>query len=608
MDWVTVVWSSLAGACLILAAMHLPIWFMNRRSWAHLWFSVTVFGVIGLMTSEMISMHTESPEVFEKAVRMAHVIYAFICLGVLGFVHMHFGTGRKWLFGLALGMRLLAVVANFTTGSSLHFIAIHSLRKMAFLGEQVTVIGEWEANPWVILGQLASLALLAYVVDASWRLWRTGNPDGRRRAALLGSSLAIFVVLAPALPALVAAGLLEIPAIASIPFLCMVPAMSYELSREVLRSARLAYDLKSSRQRLSLAAAAANMALWERNLSTGYIWVSDDGRALYGVPPLREIDFDLFMATLHVEDRAMVSRAMNNAINGSAPYVAEYRVNLPDGSTRWISAIGKVERDEHGRAILMRGVSMDVTERKLAENQTELQRQELSHLSRVSVLGEMAGALAHELNQPLAAMLSNAQVGSRSLKAGKPDLTEMAAIFDDIAADAKRAGGIIHGMRSMLRKDAPAETPSLNLNDTVSQVMGLLHGEIIGRKQAVTLLLDETLPPAQAGRVEVQQVLINLVINGLDSMNAEPERGPLKIATTRQDGNLIVTVHDSGPGISPEIMTRLFDPFFSTKSGGLGLGLSISRSIMARFGGELLAENHPDGGAVFRMVLPAADS
>ncbi len=231
-------------------------------------------------------------------------------------------------------------------------------------------------------------------------------------------------------------------------------------------------------------------------------------------------------------------------------------------------------------------------------------RLELAHLSRVSILGELAGTLAHELNQPLAAMLSNAQVGGRILAAGQFDPLEIPAIFEDIAADAKRAGGIIHGMRAMLKKGDPAEKQVLDLNDAVTQVLGLLNTEIIGRKVEVTCQFDASLPPALANRVEFQQVLINLILNGLDAMVADPHRGPLRIATSRQETSVSVAVHDSGPGIPPEILDRLFAPFVTTKPGGLGLGLSISRSIMQRSGGELQAENHPTGGALFRIVLP----
>jgi two-component system sensor kinase FixL len=604
MNWVTIAWSSVSGACLMLALTHLVIWCRVRHSWSNLWFFITVISVMGMMALELIAMQTQSPRVFETVVCWAHPIYLLTSLGLLGFVHCYFGTGRRWLFALALGLRLSAVAANFATGSSLHFIVVHSLKRISFFGEQVAVPAVWEPNPWIGVGLLASFILLIYVADAAWTLWRSQMPDSRRRAGLLGGSLAFFVLLAPGLPALVSAGLLDLPLIASFPFLGMVLAMGYELSREVLRAARLSIELRASRERLALAAAAANLALWEWEIATGHIWVSDEGRALYGVPSEGDIDLGIFLATLHPDDRVAVSRKMEEAIVGSSPYAAEYRVVLPDGSIHWLSAIGRVEMGTNGRAILMRGVSMDFTSRKKAEHQTEIQRQELAHLSRVSVLGEMSGALAHELNQPLSAILSNSQVGRRSLESDQPDLAEMAAILDDVASDAKRAGGIIHGMRAMLKRDSPSEPEWLVLDELVHEVMAMLNSQIASRRVKVKLDLDGSLSKAWAGRVEIQQVLVNLVINGLDAIGVESRNGILTIGTSQRNGSVLLSVKDSGPGISAAIMPRLFDPFFSTKSGGLGLGLSISRSIMERNGGELKAQNHREGGAVFYMILP----
>lgn len=233
---------------------------------------------------------------------------------------------------------------------------------------------------------------------------------------------------------------------------------------------------------------------------------------------------------------------------------------------------------------------------------------ELVHLSRVSLLGELAGTLAHELNQPLTAILSNSQTGRHDLKGGKPDLPELAEILDDISADAKRAGNIIHGMKAMLKKDSQVAVTALDANEIVMQVLALLHSEIIFRKVAVVLKLDESIPPVMAGKVELQQVLINLIVNTLDMVTPEEGKAALTIATRYADGFAMISVQDSGPGIAHELLPRLFEPFFSTKQNGLGLGLAISRSIMINFGGTLLAENDPAGGAVFRMSLPVTSS
>lgn len=606
MQWVTVIWSAVSGACLMLALMHFAIWCRNRRKWANLGFFIAVLGVLGMAACELVMMYAKSPQVYAEAIRIGHLAYFVVVIGILVFVHHHFGTGKVRLLWLALALRLIAVVANFTTGQSLHVAEIRSLSNMEFLGQTVTILGEWQANRWVLVGQLSSLVMLIYILDASWTLWKSGADGGKRRALAIGGTLAGFVLLASGQAALVAIGALRVPFLVTYPFLAIVLAMGYQLSRDVFKAASLSVELRNSQRRLSQAAAAASMAIWEWDVLSGRILVSDKGRGVYGLPETADVDLAVFLATLHEHDRPAVRRAMDEALAGIAPFAEEYRVVMPDGSIRWIAATGSVERDASGNPQLMRGVSIDATERKSAELRMEIQRQELAHLSRVSVLGELAGTLAHELNQPLTAILSNSQVGRRSLDHPQPDLVEISAILDDISYDAKRAGGIIHGMRSMLKKSPPDDEAASDVNETLEQVLNLLQSEIIGRKKEIHSNLGADLPLARAGQVEVQQILINLIINGLDAMQAQSAGLPMQIATFCEGTRLVIAVRDTGPGIPTEALARLFEPFYSTKSEGLGLGLPISRSIAERCGGELHARNHPEGGAEFRLLLPIA--
>jgi C4-dicarboxylate-specific signal transduction histidine kinase len=320
----------------------------------------------------------------------------------------------------------------------------------------------------------------------------------------------------------------------------------------------------------------------------------------------RKSAFADFLAMVHEDDRSMVESAVRRSVADKAPFAAEYRAALPDGTVRWIAAVGRVERDGYSGTDLLRGVSMDVTTRKLAELENARQNRELSHLSRVGLLGELAGSLAHELNQPLAAILSNAQVGRRSLSRPSPDLVEMGAILDDVIADAKRAGGIVHGMRSMFKKDSLPVPEPLDLNGVITEVLDLLRSEIVARRVRVDFLPGATLPPAKAGRVELQQVLINLILNALDAVREAPDGAGVSILTKHEGDRVQVIVRDDGPGISPEMESRLFEPFATTKEGGLGLGLSISHGIVTRFGGTLESVREEGwSGAVFRLRLPA---
>jgi PAS domain S-box-containing protein len=606
MNPIFLLWSLLSGAGLMLAGLHLLVWLRNRRSWENLLFSATVLGVVGLAAGEIATMQARTPEEYASVFRLAHLNYGICVACCLGFVHFHFGNGSAKLLGLALGLRALAVLANYTTGECLHIREIQSLQQIRFLGESVTMLGEWTPNPWVILGQLAALGQIAYVGDASLRLWRGGSRGQRHRALLVGGGLILFFLGVSVQAGLVSAGVLRMPFLVSFTFLGVVMVMGYELSRDVFRAAQLLRELQRSEQQLTLAAAAGKMSLWEWDFRSNQIWVNAAGRSLYGVSPDETIDFERFVATVHADDRPLIDRAVEAALEGTDPYVADYRVDLPDGSLHWMAARGRVERDSKGNALRMRGISMDITERKEAELEAAQRRQELAHLSRVSVLGELAGTLAHELNQPLTAILGNAQVGRRMMREEVTDVEEVAAIFDDVADDAKRAGGIIHGMRAMFRKDPVAAIQTFDLNEAAQQVLGLLHSEVISRKAKIEFRPDPGLLEAAAGRVEVQQVIINLVLNGLDAMKGAGEGMVLEIETVHEDHQLHLVVRDHGPGVPAEMMPRLFEPFITTKPGGLGLGLAISRGIAERFHGELTAENHPDGGAVFRLLLPAA--
>lgn len=607
MSWITVIWSAASGMCLMLAAMHFPVRNSAQRPWSNLCFLLMVLAVIGLGGCELMTLYADSPETFSRGVRWAHLFNGFWVAGGLGFVHFSFGTGRFWLLLSALGLRLLAVVMNFTTGESLHFKEVAGIEYVTLLGEQVAIVGEWVANPWVRLGQFASLVQVVYVIDASRRLWRNGSPERRRHAVLVGGSIVFFILVAAGHAGLAAAGITRTPLLVCFPFFALIFVIGYDMSREVRRAARVLSDLEKSERRLALAASAAGLALWEWHIGTDRIWISRDGREIYGVPEEELIHFSDFLATVHGDDRAAVELAVRDSISAKIPFASEYRVVLPDGGVRWIAAVGRVERDDHSGSDLLRGVSMDVTARKLAESENARQNRELSHLSRVGLLGELAGSLAHELNQPLAAILSNSQVGRRSLAHDSPDLVEMGAILDDVIADTKRAGGIVHGMRAMFKKDSLPGLEPLDLNAIVGEVTGLLNGEIVARRARFEFTPGANLPLVMASRIELQQVLINLILNALDATREVPEGTSVAILTKFESGMVSAIVKDDGPGITPEMEARLFEPFATTKEKGLGLGLSISRGIVTRFGGELeLVRDEGWPGAIFRLSLPTS--
>ena len=185
MDWITVIWSAAAGACLILGLTQFVVWIGKKHAWENLWLAITTISVVGLIACEVLTMNAQSPAEYAGIVRWAHLIYLFTSIGILGIIHCHFGIGRRWLLITAVALRAGAVVANFTTGANLHFQSIESLGKIEFLGQSISVVAKWEPNQWVVLGQLASLALLAYIINASWRMWHLGTADARHRAIFI---------------------------------------------------------------------------------------------------------------------------------------------------------------------------------------------------------------------------------------------------------------------------------------------------------------------------------------------------------------------------------------------------------------------------------------
>jgi C4-dicarboxylate-specific signal transduction histidine kinase len=251
---------------------------------------------------------------------------------------------------------------------------------------------------------------------------------------------------------------------------------------------------------------------------------------------------------------------------------------------------------------------VDVSERRRYERETVKQRDELAHLSRVAMLGELSGSLAHELNQPLAAILSNAQAAQRFLARNPPALDAVSDILSDIVRNDRRAGSVIQRLRSLLRKEE-AERRPLAFNDVVVESLQLMRSDLLNRQVSVRTELAPELPSVSGDRVQLQQVLLNYVINGCDAMDGQPADRQLLVRTRAAgDGAIQVAVSDRGTGIPQADIERIFDPFMTTKTRGMGLGLAICRTIVAAHGGRAWATNNADRGATLHFELPTAGS
>ena len=248
----------------------------------------------------------------------------------------------------------------------------------------------------------------------------------------------------------------------------------------------------------------------------------------------------------------------------------------------------------------------DIRQQRAIEEQTRLWQQELAHVSRVSTMGELTASLAHDLSQPLTAIVTNAQAIKRMLHSSSPDGQEVEEALTDITQDGKRAGQVIAGLRVMLKKEAP-EHVSLDLNQAIREIVRFLRRDSVLRDLDIELELASQLPAVQGNRTQLQQVILNLVLNASEAMRqagAVPE--PVLIQTLLDSqGSVLVSVRDRASGVGRDELERIFDPFYTTKPGGMGMGLSINRTILEAHGGRIWAENNADGpGCTFCFTLP----
>lgn len=726
MNWLLLIWSASLGASLTLGLMHGLVWF--RSGWsrvAHLAFAFAALGVAGVAVGELLCTDARSPAEFGRIQKWMHVPLMVMVAGLVCFISLYFRTGRRWLAWSTLASRLGALVVNFLSPVNLHYREIGAIARVEFFGQTVSVADRTVFNPWCWLPVLSSLLLVVFVADASLQLWRQGGADARRRAAVIGLSTIAFVMLATGHALLVHTQQIQSPYLVSLFFLAIIVALAHELSLDVIAAARLSKDMKESQDQMTLAASAARMALWTWDVVNNRIWMAPEGRALFGFDARETISLERFLTAVHTDDREAVRQGIDRTLVGGEGPARDYRIVLPDGQVRWISAVRKIENDASGRPVRMRGVSMDttdrhdaeersqlmveaapyamvmvdaeghivmtnsqvevvfgftraellgkplemlipdrfrevhadhvrsyaaspivrqlgrgrdvagrradgtsfaaeiglspvrsgpqtyvlasildVTEQRAAERQLAEQRSQLVHLARISSLGQLSGALAHELNQPLGIILSNAQAAQRLMDNAAIDVQELKEILADIISEDRRAGEVIKRLRSLLKR-GEARLEVVSVNGVIQDVLRLTHSDLLVRGVEIRTELGDGLPAVQGDGVQLQQVLLNLILNGCDAMEALPAHERLLRIATWTEGMVVrLAVTDVGCGLPEGEADRVFQPFFTTKPQGLGIGLAITRAIVEAHRGRLWTEANPGAGTVFHLELP----
>jgi PAS domain S-box-containing protein len=365
--------------------------------------------------------------------------------------------------------------------------------------------------------------------------------------------------------------------------------------------------LREREARINLAAESADLAFWILYPEQNTAWMSEKGRRIYGFDSNLPLTCDLLLSRVHPDERADVKATYDRACALSGTFESEHRLLLPYGKTRWVIMRGRCLKDEEGNLLETIGVTLDVSAQKQANLQLQHQREEMAHRNRVSLMGEMTASFAHELNQPLTAIANNASAARRFIERGNIDPALLQQLLHDMVADSQRAGEVIRGIRSLVRKESGVRT-LLDLNAVITDTVRLVSSDVLSRESVVTPQLDPQLPQVNATLVQIHQVLLNLIMNALDAMEGLPPVERRIIISTRSDNGDVaeVRVRDFGTGLPKEKPDKVFDHFFSTKQKGMGMGLAIVRSIIEAHGGTIVGENAPDRGASMIVRLPAA--
>jgi two-component system, LuxR family, sensor kinase FixL len=603
MSWITIVWSINVGACLTLATMYLAVWCRERESFVRLLFSCIAASAALIAAYELQLIRADTPEEYGAILRWRPLSTWVLVLSLVGFTRLYLHAGRSWMAFSACGLQTLTVIVNFAFTPNLYYQEITAVRQLPWGGETASIpLGN--PSPWILLNQATLLLLLAFFVDATITVWRRGD---RERALIVGGTTSFFGAIVAVQFALVILGIIQVPVFASFAYLGIVVALGYQLCNDAIRTAHLASELQVGEERFRRVVEAAPSAMIMVNHEGHITLANQQAEKTFGYPreellgrPIemlvperlrsgyRDFRHDYFC---HPQARSM---GAERELFGLRKDGSEVPVEIG------LSPI------HTSKGLLVLASIVDITERQLAELEAARQRHDLAHLSRVSTVGELSSSLAHELTHPVTAILSNAQAAQRFLANDDVDLDEIREILNDIVTQDQRAGEVIHGLRLLLKKGEPQkQCDDVDLNEVIRDVVNLMRGDLINRNVTVDTDLAQNLPAVTGDRVQLQQVLLNLALNGCDAMadyNSQERR--LLIASQWENGAVRVSVSDSGCGIPEEKMEQVFERFFTTKKKGMGLGLSVCRTIIDAHRGKIWATNNGGCGATFHFSLP----
>jgi PAS domain S-box-containing protein len=379
-----------------------------------------------------------------------------------------------------------------------------------------------------------------------------------------------------------------------------------------LRKARNELEMKVAERTAELRRSEALLAEAQKlsqtgsfgwNVSTGELFWSEETFRIAGYDLATQPTLERVFQRVHPEDIARVQETLDRGVQTGTDLDFEHRFVMPGGSVKHVRMVAQAVRDEQGTLEYV-GAVMDITARKEGEDALRKAQGELAHVTRVMTMGELAASIAHEVNQPLTAVIANANASLRWLAATTPNLDEAREAVMRIVRDGNRASDVITRIRTLVQKTDP-EKARLDINQTVQEVVMLMQNEAVRKGVALRMDLAADVPPVLGDRVQLQQVILNLVMNGVEATSPVADRPRELLVRSRQEepDHVLVAVRDTGVGIDRQNLERIFDPFYTTKSQGMGIGLAISRSIVEHHGGRLWAVPNDGPGTTFQFTL-----
>ncbi len=599
---IVIAFSIVAGVALSISVTHALLWLRRPSEKAYFFASIMSFaaGISALL--EMSLSKTADVQTANVLLLWMNSVIFLLLVAMVWFVHSYLKLSRSWLLYAITAIWTLCVIINWAFPGNLTFSNLEMMRANVSGWGETWYQPVGKKNPFVVLADFATLLIIFFVADATVRSFRAKD---RRKSTVVGGSILFFIVVAGVQTPLIDANILQTPYMLSWAFVAIAISLGIELVDQALKTIALRKQVEESEGR------------WRtllENVDLGVVGLTTDGKINFTnrfIEKLLDYSPDELLGNNLVDMvpaqwRDAIQQRLHLAKTKGPRKHTEIPLVAANGETKHIrwSTVGLYNNGGEINGFM--AICEDVTALKHTEAELRTSERTIERFDRAAFLVEIGSSLAHELNQPLAAILSNAQAGKRMLSFDPIPVDEITEILTDIADDDVRAGQVIRSMRRLLQ-NADMKFVETELGYVISQVHQILSGELAQARIAFNVDIPDELPKILVGKIEIQQVIMNIVGNAIQALKTANTPSPAICIKARANGKKVcVQIHDNGPGMDKHTRSQLFEPFFTTRSDGLGMGLSISQRIVELHGSKLKCRSKPKEGTLFEFEVPIA--